>query len=429
MTKITRTLITAAGLAATVALPAAAQTGLCGGAGVNGQWIGGSESASDVSTTGDAMQQMALVLMQNEYVALFTVSSPTGVRMEAQGRGAGDPVIDLRNADGMIILSDDDSGGDGASRAEATLDPGTYCLSMASYDGSPMTGFVRVGRLEHEPLTPGTASPPPADTSTLPTISTNTTGPTQPPGETCDISRVSSYFAGGGAIDGSLDNGTSLTASVDQIAYHAFTLAAASPITITAENSSADPVIVLYDAAGNYLADNDDFDGLNSRIDMTSALQPGSYCIAVTALSDTALPITVTVLGFDPMAALIASYERGEASPPLDGSYPINMLGTLDGRMRQDIQTTDATTWFAFDVEVGGLVLVEAISNGVGDPIIVLYDDFGRLVTENDDYGGTLDSLMVARVLPGTYLAGVRQLNEGETGLIRMLFERYIPAK
>jgi TctA family transporter len=59
------------------AMPALAQDGLCGGVGTNGQWIGGTEATSDVSTATAAMEQMALVLQSNEYVALFTVSAAT----------------------------------------------------------------------------------------------------------------------------------------------------------------------------------------------------------------------------------------------------------------------------------------------------------------------------------------------------------------
>jgi len=57
---------------------------------------------------------MALVLGGNEYVSLFNLSGPTDVRVEAQGRGAGDPQIDLIDAEGNIMLSDDDGGGNGA---------------------------------------------------------------------------------------------------------------------------------------------------------------------------------------------------------------------------------------------------------------------------------------------------------------------------
>ena len=85
MTYFRTRLLLGAGLALTAALPAAAQTGLCGGVGDTGTWIGGTEAASDVATASAAMEQMALVLMRNEYVALFTVSAGTDVRVPTCG--------------------------------------------------------------------------------------------------------------------------------------------------------------------------------------------------------------------------------------------------------------------------------------------------------------------------------------------------------
>jgi hypothetical protein len=104
-------------------------------------------------------------------------------------------------------------------------------------------------------------------------------------------------------------------------------------------------------------------------------------------------------------------------------------LGPLANRVRKDLQVGDVNTWLSFEIDNSGLVLIEGVSNGMGDPIMVLYDDLGRLVAENDDYGGNLDPLISARVNPGTYLVGIRQLNEAENGLVRLLFERYVPAR
>lgn len=397
------------------AMPVAAQSNICGGVGDAGQWIGGTEAGSDVSTATSHMEQMAIVLMGNEYVALFNVSQPTGVRVEAAGRGGGDPVIDLRDSAGTIILSDDDSGGEGSSRGELQLNPGTYCLSMNSYDGAPMTGFVRVGRLEQEALTQGLGMG-------IPDV-----GPGPSGGSGC--SSVSNYIGDGGPIDRNLmSGGASVTASVDQIDAWGFSLASAASISVTAENEMADPVITIFDSMGNFVAENDDFDGLNSRIDLTTPLAAGDYCIEMRALSDTSAPVTVSITGYDPAAALVGLYERGEASPPLDGSYPVTPLGPLANRVRQDLQVGDVNTWLSFEIDSAGLVLIEGVSNGIGDPIMVLYDDFGRLVSENDDYGGNLDPLISARVNPGTYLVGIRQLSEGQNGLVRLLFERYVPA-
>jgi hypothetical protein len=413
--------------------PALAQD-FCGGLSANGQWIGGTEAASDVSTAGAHMEQMALVLQNNEYVALFSASQPTEVRIEAQGRGSGDPMIEVRDEAGSVVASDDDSGGNGASRAETQLQPGRYCLSMKSYDGSPMSGFVRVGRAEHEPLTAGLDAPAQLTDPSQPTDPAQPLDPMEPsvagmPGEVCDPSRITSYLSDA-PLDAQIAAApVSQTASVDQVPYWGFTLTQPTALSITAENETADPTIALYDEYGSYLAENDDLDGLNSRIDMAVPLQPGTYCIAMNALSDTSLPVTVSVLPYDAQAAQLGLYERGEAAPPLDGSFPVTALGPLSTRLRQDVQSTDVTTWFSFDVAEPGLVLVEAVTNGMGDPTLVLFDDFGREIAYNDDNGDSLDSLLAVRVTPGTYLVGVRQLSEGSQALTRMLFERYVPAQ
>ncbi|MGZ9809249.1 DVUA0089 family protein [Pseudoroseicyclus sp. H15] len=422
----------AALIAGGMAAPAFAQD-LCGGAGANGQWIGGSEDASDVATADSYMEQMALVLMGNEYVALFNVSAPTEVRMEAQGRGPGDPLFDLRDETGTIILSDDDSGGDSAARAETTLEPGTYCLSMSSYDGSPMTGFVRVGRLEQEALTPGLMNQP-IDMGDG--IGDGTMGDGgmpmgngQMPGGICDMAQVTNYFGDGGAVDDSLAGGVTVEAPVNQVAYWGFSLSGSQPVTITAANEMADPVITLYDAAGNWLAENDDYDGLNSQIDMQMPLAAGDYCVAVSALSDESAPITLTLTGFDPMAEQFSMYDYAEAAPPLDGSYPVTQLGTLETRLRQDLQNAGTAAWYSFEVNEAGLVLIEAVTNGIGDPVLTLYDDFGRLIEMNDDYGDNYDPLVAARVQPGTYLVAVRQYDDSTPVLTRLLIERFVAAR
>jgi hypothetical protein len=414
--RLIRPVLVAFGLTA-VALPAAAQ-GLCGGVGDNGQWIGGTEEMSDISTAAAHLEQMALVLMGNEYVALFNVSAATDVRVEAEGRGAGDPIIDLRNAAGDIILSDDDSGGNGASRGEMFLDPGSYCLSMRSYDGTPMTGFVRVGLLSHEALTDGMGDVPLEPD--LPDVEPYYGG-------SCDLAAATPLSTG--PVDDMLASGVTFTGTASDAPYLSFQITGEHMITVTAENETADPVIGIYDEYGNWLGENDDFNGLNSQIDITYPLYTGTYCITLSALSDTSAPITVTVKAYDQAAGLIAMYERGEAAPPLDGSYPITDLGSLDARIRQDIQTNDITTWFKVDIKEGGLLVTEAVTNGMGDPSLVLFDDFGRQVAWNDDANNTLDSMIAARVLPGTYLIGVRQFGGGQQVLTRMLFERYVPAQ
>ncbi|PJI86179.1 hypothetical protein BC777_2538 [Yoonia maricola] len=381
-----------------VAAPAVAQD-ICGGFGDSGQWIGGDEASSDITTADVYREQMALVLGGNEYVSLFTLSGPTDVRVEAAGRGSGDPIIDLLDSTGEIILSDDDSGGNAASRAETTLDAGTYCMSMRSYDGGPMTAFVRIGRQEHEPLTDGIDA-----------------GSSNDPSGSCESAVP--Y----GAL------GSSVSASVDDTPFWSFELETQTPITITAENESADPVITLYGPGEIYIDENDDYDGLNSRLDLTDGLAAGTYCLAVTSLNDDSLPITVSINEYDAAEALRSLYARGEAAPPLDGSIPVTDLGVLTSRVRQDVQATEDVTWFSIGFEDAGLLVVEAIANGNSDPWLVVYDDLGRQVGLSDDYGDGLDSLVAARLQAGTYIIGVRQYQGGQ-GFIRLLAERYVRAQ
>ena len=383
------------------ATPALAQDNICGGFGDNGIWIGNSPENSDLATADNYREQMALVLGGNEYVSLFTLSEPTSVRVEAEGRGSGDPIIDLLDGTGGIILSDDDSGGNAASRAETFLEAGTYCMAMRSYDGGPMTAFVRIGREEHEPLTAGIVE---------------TGGGSSGGFGSC--SEATPFGPLGGSV----------TASVNETPYYSFTLDAPTAVTITAENESADPVITLYDANENYIADNDDFDGLNSRIDLAEPLAAGTYCLEMAALSDEDLPIAVTISAYDAEEAIMSLYNRGELAPPLDGTVEVTDLGVLQSRLRQDVQAATDVKWFTLTIEDAGLLVVEAIGGGGSDPWLVVYDDLGRLIGQNDDYGDGLDSLVMSRIQEGTYIIGVRQY-EGGQGLIRLLAERYVRAQ
>lgn len=408
----------AALLALGIAAPAAAQE-LCGGAGGSGQWIGGSEASSDIATADSYREQMALVLSGAEYVSLFSVSEQAQVRVEAAGRGAGDPLIDIIDGSGNIIASDDDSGGEGASRAELSLAPGTYCMALSSYDGAPMTAFVRIGRTDQEPLTAGTGqvvATPDAGTDVVATDDT----PLLPPSDS------------GGSCDAAtpLVLGVPSTGSVEDTPFWSFTLDRSMSITVTAENPDADPYVVLYDAAGELLGENDDADGLNSRLDMTAPLAAGTYCLEVDAYNDTSLDIALLVEEYDPQAALSLLYSSGEAAPPMDGTVEITDLGPLNGRLRRDAQVGGDASWFSLTMPSAGLLLIEAIDGSTnGDPWVVVYDDLGRQIAVNDDYGEGLDSLIAARVVPGTYLIGVKQVETGYAGLIRLLFEHYTPAQ
>ena len=178
------------------------------------------------------------------------------------------------------------------------------------------------------------------------------------------------------------------------------------------------------------MAENDDSNGLNSRIDQATPLPAGDYCVGVRAFNDTSLPIDLTISVYDPEAAAAALYAQGEAAPPLDGSIEITALGELPSRMRKDAQVGGEAQWYSFDVSESGMLLVEAIAAGdSGDPWLILYDDLGREISRNDDQDEGLEQPDHRRACQlGPISSGCVRSAADAQGLIRLVFERYVPA-
>lgn len=401
----------AAVLAGSLAAPALAQDDtLCGGAGANGQWIGGTSETSDLAAANAAMNLQMQVPASGEAVALFSVTQDSEVRLEARGQGDGDPVIELTDANGNFVVSDDDSGGNRASRIERLLPAGDYCLSTSAFGGSPMTADIRVGLAAHEPLTDGIQGTEAAVACT-PDI---------------DAPQL---------VDGPLNAalGTPITAanSASATPFYRFSLTERTPLSFTLNNSDADPVLSLFDADGNLLEENDDFQGLNSRIDLADGLAAGDYCIGVRALSNPDLPINLEISEYDEQAVLRARFATAETSPPLDGSFPVEDLGVVATRMRTDTRVAEEAVWFQFEVEEPGLLLIEAIGDPNVDPMLSLFDDLGRKIEVNDDANDALDSRIAARVFPGTFVLAVHQYSGSldSAGTIRVTIERFVPAQ
>jgi hypothetical protein len=407
MTQIRIPAILLAGLAA-AATSATAQVDpqtLCAGLGAEGVWVGGSSEASDVSLMEAPADLTAELGTGQQSVALFRLSAPAELRLEAAPREAGDTEIELRAAGGAVLLTDDDGGGGLSSRAETALEPGTYCLVTRGLSGTAVSADIRIGLTSHAALTEGATSR---------AVSTACTDPT------AEILAP--------VID--WDDGYRSEASVETLSALRFTLDEARAISIRAENTDADPVLQLFDPNGSMIAENDDFDGLNAQIDISERLEPGRYCIGINALSDVTLPVVLTIEVYDAEAAMMRLYATGAASPPLDGPVAIADLGTLDTRMMRDITVGGTASWFSFTMAEDGLALINVItlSDG-GDPEAMVFDDLGRELARNDDSGGGLDSQIATELTPGTYVLGVRDISDGTGAPMRLALQRFIPAE
>lgn len=417
--KFTYSALATTALVGLTAGSASAQDVSCGGVGTAGQWMGGAAAASDISISEGPLTLEALPVAQGgNTVGYFSLSEATEVRIEAQPIDGGDSVIELYDEAGTLIVTDDDSGGGWASRAETLLQPGSYCLAARGYADGALTTDMRVGRLEHEDITQG--------------LGGGFFGGGDPyfVGVDACTSETQATLLGTGPIDGQLaGDGVTAINTISATPYYRFTLANPQAISVRAENPSADPYIYFFDGDGTLMAENDDYESLNSRIDFTAPLPAGTYCIGMRALSNPDVPVTLSVVGYDAAAALAELYDTGEAAPPLDGSYPVIDLGVLPGRSVRDAQVSgQQATWYAFEVPEQGALVITAVEVTDSDPLIILYDDLGQEIAYNDDHGGTLNSQITARVQSGRYMLAVRQYSDSYQGIIRIATERYIPA-
>lgn len=403
-------LMAATALLALLSAPAFAQAPICGGISLVGAWVGDGEAGSDITTRDEVVEMDGQVPVAGHLVRMFTLSRPGEIRIDVRAQAGGDPYMSVFDVSGTELASDDDSAGNLGSRIQTALDAGTYCLAVRSYETGVTDVSVAIGMADADfGEDPFSSSDSPAITGA---------GCFQP--DTPDL---------GMSVDAeALAAGIEATASASAAPAYGFTLAEAAPITVTARSANGDPVLRLLDADGSTIAENDDFDGLDSRIDMTAPLPAGAYCLEVEDYQGGGADITVALRGFDPKAYRLDRLARAEFAPMASDEVEIADLGTLDTSVLRDVEITDGARWFRFDLPEGGLLLAEAVGDGE-DPVVTLFDRVGRKLGENDDGPDGLDSFLVSRLLPGTYTLAVRLIDTTSQGRIHLLLERYIAAE
>jgi hypothetical protein len=401
-----------------------AQAPACGDRGAEGAWIAGDPVASDLALASGALTRAAApVPERGTSVTLFRLGTPQTVRLEARASDlVGDPVLALYDASGVMIVTDDDSGGDLSSRAETELAAGDYCLVVRGFADSALTADIRFGLLDHEALTEGLRggfTDPGGDG----------TGPDFVGIQPC-LPETEASALTQGPLDAALARGgAQATNTVSGTPYYRFTLDAPQGLSIRAMNETADPYIYLFDGTGALIAENDDHESLNSRIDITAPLAPGSYCIGMRALSDPDLPVTLMVLPYDAEAAAAELIATGDAAPPLDGTWPVRAMGVLPPLAVRDLTVAGTRAeWLSFEIAAPTVLLIDAVEVRDSDPLMILYDADGTEIAFNDDANGTLNSQLILRLDPGIYLLALRQYSDASQGVIRLTTERFVRA-
>ena len=277
------------------------------------------------------------------------------------------------------------------------LDPGTYCISVQA--------------LEDDDI--------PIDLSLKTFVETDLDADDE---YACLPDTEAKTFSESG-IDSLLQEGLSFSASVSETPFYRFSIDRPQAITISAEGESADPILTLYDGQGNDIAENDDYgDSYNSKLNFRKPLEPGVYCIGVSAIESDFESIRTSIEIFDESAIDHELYDLVEEVPPLDGSYPISSFEYSGNRADTEVSLGDKAVWYQVDVSVPSIFFFEANTkedSGV-DPELSLFDNEGVKVAYNDDGIGT-DSLLAARLEPATYLLALKNIEDTDTELVQVL--------
>ncbi|MGL5010088.1 MAG: hypothetical protein ACRC6I_09410 [Paracoccaceae bacterium] len=384
-------------------------------AGVASTWIGGTAEGSVVGTDSAPLVQQASASASQVPVFAFRIDGAAQeTRIEAAAVAGGDPYITLTAPDGRILVENDDYGGGLNAQAVSLLEPGDYCVRLSSVGGEAISATVQVSRTDQTALLPEAA-----DTTIAACLPSTEKTPLAdgPLGAALAAGRVSRDIGSG-------------------VAYLGFDLAEEASLTLRAESEMLDPQIKLYDGAGVLLAENDDADGLNARLDFLTALPPGSYCLAAGPLSAGEGTVNVSVETLDRDSYLRGAWRRGELAPPEGADYPVQAIDLA--KEKETMMLHDgAAQWLAFDIPEETVLIVSSFGQLTGaDTRLTLFGASGIPVATADDSEAGLDAKLGPVVLgAGRYRLAVMDVGstEGATGgpirPIGLVFERFTRVK
>lgn len=395
------------GLLGGLAAPAAAQDGpiLCSGQ--PARWLGDTAGASDISIAAAPLRQdLTAQNGSGAHVAFRVGADRQLLRIEAEARSSGDPSLRLETPEGDLLAENDDAAGTLSSRIEESVGPGDYCLRLVPVGTPPLTATVQVATLDMPALL---------------------TLPEEVALEDCTSDTPSQPLA-----QGPLEAALPLSVRLDGARHYLrFTLSERQALTLRAVGDGVDPTMTLYDGNGARLAQNDDADGLNARLDFVTGLAPGAYCLGVAPVSPGSGTITLSAEAVNRDAFLRGAWRRGEVAPALGGDHPMQEIDLA--RDAQTVVLQDGSAqWLSFAVARPTMLIVSAYGALVGvDSRLALFGPDGAVVAQNDDIEGGLDARVGPVLLePGRYrlaVTDVTRLDQPGAPVrpVGLVFERF----
>ena len=181
---------------------------------------------------------------------------------------------------------------------------------------------------------------------------------------------------------------------------------AGTRLSVELESNAIDCYLLLFDGAGAILAEDDDSgEGYDARLTIEIP-RSETYVLLASSYSQEEGPYELRVL----RSGGSYDYERL--------AVPATLIAAFDDR---DLYSESRATWFrvwALDLQAGAPVAIEMQSTDL-DSLLILYDEAGTQLAQDDDSGGGYDARLVYRpVRSGRFflLATTYGYGRSETG-------------
>ncbi|HVU12834.1 MAG TPA: PPC domain-containing protein [Phototrophicaceae bacterium] len=228
------------------------------------------------------------------------------------------------------------------------------------------------------------------------------------------IASVPAFAQSGAATEeaGTITVGQTVTGTLTTThpsASYTLTGTAGEAISIHLTSDTFDAYLVLEDANGTSLVENDDSDGTNAAISSFSLPSDGDYTIVA------------------------ESYGQYDGTGAETGDFTLTVTEQQVNRIEysqtiQDQLTTDAYSKdYTFSGQEGDtIVATESSTDSNFDSYLYLLDSTGSQLTSNDDSGSSLDAAIGPYVLPstGTYTLRASTIDENTTGAFTLTLSK-----
>jgi uncharacterized protein YdeI (BOF family) len=307
-----------------------------------------------------------------------------------------DPFVVLVSPEGNQVASDDDTGPGLYARLERLVvtEAGEYTIIVDGFRGPTgersIEGDYRLTlRIEGEDAVVFQPTAVPTEES-QPTEAPTTEAT---PEDETDVLPI----AYGETVEGELTEEL-------QTGLYSFEGSAGDVVSIALNSDDFDPLVILLDSEGNEIASDDDAGpGVYSLIEDFTLPADDTYTIMVDGYrgvnGDRSLSGAYTLSLSSDDAAVVQPTEEVPAPTPLptlEGASGVIISGeTITGVLDNSVQTARYT----FNASAGDVVTIDLLSQDF-DPFVVLLDEAGNVISEDDDSGGNSQARIEAFELP-----------------------------